>query len=122
MGLSRDSIYKRAKTGGRQNTYRKKRKFRAARQASNTKIGEHRVHAVKCRGNTIKQRALKLDSGNFSWGSEGIARKTRILQVVYSPTNIGKNFYICSFLKQLCLDFNCEKSFPHKQNMSEPIL
>eukprot|EP00178_Gracilaria_changii_P006715 TRINITY_DN21801_c0_g1_i1.p1 TRINITY_DN21801_c0_g1~~TRINITY_DN21801_c0_g1_i1.p1 ORF type:complete len:209 (+),score=35.86 TRINITY_DN21801_c0_g1_i1:33-659(+) len=88
MGLSRDSIYKRANTGGRQNTYRKKRKFRAGRQASNTKIGEKRVHTVYCRGGNIKQRALRLDTGNFSWGSEGICRKTRILQVVYSPTNI----------------------------------
>lgn len=32
-------------------------------------------------------RALKLSRGNFAWGSEGTARKCRILDVVYNATN-----------------------------------
>lgn len=30
---------------------------------------------------------MRLDSGNFSWGSEGVARKTRVIGVVYHPSN-----------------------------------
>jgi len=34
-----------------------------------------------------RQRALRLDTGNFSWGSEVCTRKTRILDVVYNASN-----------------------------------
>merc|ERR1712233_117500 len=34
-----------------------------------------------------KYRALRLDTGNFSWGSEAISRKTRIIDVVYNACN-----------------------------------
>ena len=30
---------------------------------------------------------MKNDSGNFSWGSESVTRKTRILDVIYNATN-----------------------------------
>ena len=58
-------------------------------QTSNgmTKLGQHRIHLVRCRGGMIKHRALRLDSGNFSWGSESIAKKTRIIDTVYNPCN-----------------------------------
>ncbi|MQK22403.1 hypothetical protein EI013_28965, partial [Escherichia coli] len=35
----------------------------------------------------VKWRALRLDTGNYSWGSEAVARKTRILDVVYNASN-----------------------------------
>jgi small subunit ribosomal protein S8e len=35
----------------------------------------------------MKWRALKVDSGVFSWGSENVTRKTRVLDVVYNATN-----------------------------------
>lgn len=35
----------------------------------------------------MKYRALRLDSGSYSWGSECTTRKTRILQVVYNASN-----------------------------------
>jgi small subunit ribosomal protein S8e len=41
-----------------------------------------RIHEVRTRGGNTKYRALRLDSGNFAWGSESITRKTRLLQVV----------------------------------------
>jgi small subunit ribosomal protein S8e len=47
-------------------------------------IGQKRVRHLRTRGGNKKLRALRLDSGNFSWGSEGIARKTRIMNVVYN--------------------------------------
>ncbi|XP_045479657.1 40S ribosomal protein S8-like [Harmonia axyridis] len=35
---------------------------------------------------TIRQ-SLRLDTENFAWGSEGCARKTRIIDVVYNASN-----------------------------------
>eukprot|EP00439_Symbiodinium_sp_Y106_P023784 s2500_g2.t3 len=34
-----------------------------------------------------KYRALRLDAGNYAWGSENIAKKVRILDVVYNATS-----------------------------------
>merc|ERR1712140_46145 len=66
---------------------RKKRKFELARPAAMTKLGPQRIHTVRVRGGSKKYRALRLDQGNFSWGSEGVARKTRIIDVVYNAAN-----------------------------------
>jgi small subunit ribosomal protein S8e len=35
----------------------------------------------------VKWRALRLDTGNYSWGSEAVTHKTRILDVVYNASN-----------------------------------
>src|SRR5690606_33498245 len=50
-------------------------------------IGAKRIHLVRTRGGNRKFRALRLDSGNFSWGSEGISRKARVIGVVFHPSN-----------------------------------
>jgi small subunit ribosomal protein S8e len=42
---------------------------------------------VRTRGGNRKFRALRLESGNFSWGSEGIARKVRVIVVSFHPSN-----------------------------------
>lgn len=42
---------------------------------------------VRTRGGNTKYRALRLDSGNFSWGSEGVARKVRVIVVSFHPSN-----------------------------------
>merc|ERR1711964_866901 len=57
------------------------------RQMAMTKIGSKRIHSVRVRGGNKKFRALRLDTGNFSWGSEVITRKCRILDVVYNASN-----------------------------------
>ncbi|KAL5116246.1 ribosomal protein S8A [Pleosporales sp. CAS-2024a] len=87
MGISRDSRHKRSASGAKRAYYRKKRAFEKGRQPANTRIGAKRVHLVRTRGGNRKFRALRLDSGNFSWGSEGIAKKTRVIGVVYHPSN-----------------------------------
>jgi len=87
MGISRDSRHKRSATGAKRATYRKKRAFELGRQAANTRIGAKRIHLVRTRGGNRKFRALRLDSGNFSWGSEGISRKTRVIGVSFHPSN-----------------------------------
>ncbi|KAK4293397.1 hypothetical protein Pmani_033904 [Petrolisthes manimaculis] len=87
MGISRDHWHKRRATGGKRCKPRKKRKFELGRPAANTKIGSQRIHTVRTRGGNKKYRALRLDQGNFSWGSEGITRKARIVDVVYNASN-----------------------------------
>lgn len=87
MGISRDSKHKRRATGGKRKIHRKKRKYELGRPAAMTRLGTKRIHLVRCRGGMIKHRALKLDHGNFSWASEAISKKTRILVVVYNASN-----------------------------------
>jgi small subunit ribosomal protein S8e len=41
-----------------------------------------RIHEVRTRGGNTKYRAIRLDTGNFAWGSEHVTRKTRLIQVV----------------------------------------
>jgi len=50
-------------------------------------MGAARIHRVRVRGGNFKFRAIRLESGSFSWGSEAISRKTRILNVVYNSSN-----------------------------------
>merc|ERR1719155_299278 len=57
------------------------------RVPANTKIGDRRIILVRGRGANYKHRALKLDHGNFAWGSEAQSRKCRIIDVVYNATN-----------------------------------
>ncbi|KAJ1622480.1 ribosomal protein S8e [Pavlovales sp. CCMP2436] len=52
-----------------------------------TKIGVKRVRSVRVRGGNQKYRALRLETGNFSWGSEVCTRKSRIIDVVYNASN-----------------------------------
>ncbi|CAA9994527.1 unnamed protein product [Nesidiocoris tenuis] len=87
MRISRDHWHKRRKTGGKRKPIRKKRKYELGRPAANTKLGIKRVHAVRTRGGNRKYRALRLDHGNFSWGSECCTRKTRVIDVVYNASN-----------------------------------
>jgi len=88
MGISRDSMHKRRATGGKQKAWRKKRKYELGRQPANTKLSSNKtVRRVRVRGGNVKWRALRLDTGNFSWGSEAVTRKTRLLDVVYNASN-----------------------------------
>merc|ERR1712098_820275 len=87
MGISRDNWHKRRKTGGKRKPYHKRGKYELGRRPANTKIGPRRIHTVRVRGGNKKYRALRLDVGNFSWGSECCTRKTRIIDVVYNASN-----------------------------------
>ena len=87
MGISRDSRHKHRATGGRRNVHQKKRKFELGRPAAGTRIGHKRVRFVRGRGGNLKTRALRLDAGNMSWGSENCTRKCRITDTVYNASN-----------------------------------
>jgi len=87
MGISRDTIHKKRLTGGKKRKWRKKRKYELGRQSSNTKIGNKRLSIIRVRGGNYKKRALSLESGNFSYLSLNITKKTKIISVVYNSTN-----------------------------------
>jgi len=88
MGISRDSLHKKRATGGKKKVWRKKRKYELGRQPSMTKLSSNKtVRRVRVRGGNVKWRALRLDTGNYSWGSEAVTRKSRILDVVYNASN-----------------------------------
>ena len=87
MGISRDSRHKRRATGGRMPIHKKKRKYEMARQPSMTKMGTRNIKLVRGRGANMKYRALRLDTGNFCWPSEGISKKVKIVDVVYNASN-----------------------------------
>ena len=87
MGICRDSRHKRRATGGKRFNDRKKRKFELGRPPTNTQIGVKKVSEGRTRGGNKKFRALRLESGNYSWGSEVCTRKTRVLDVVYNASN-----------------------------------
>jgi ribosomal protein eS8 len=78
---------RRSASGAQRAHFRKKRKFELGRQPAMTKLGVKRIHTVRVRGGNLKHRALRLESGNFAWGSEHCTRKTRIIGVVYNSTN-----------------------------------
>ena len=69
--------------------HKKKRAFEKARPVANTKLfnGKSRIRRVRVRGGNYKFRALRIKEGNFNWASEAIARKTRIINVVYNASN-----------------------------------
>jgi small subunit ribosomal protein S8e len=89
MGISRDSWHKARKTGGRKPQMHKKRKFEMGRQKSNTKLSnsDTRIHTVRTMGGNKKFRALRLQHGNFGWASEGVAKVSRIVDVVYNAVS-----------------------------------
>ena len=63
-------------------------RYELGRQPAMTKLSSNvTVRRVRVRGGNFKFRALRLDHGNFAWGSEAVARKTRILDVVYNASN-----------------------------------
>merc|ERR1719356_1817142 len=87
MSISRNSRQKRRATGGRMPIHKKKRKFEMGRVPTMTKLGAKKCIRVRGRGGNIKSRALKIDAGTWSWGSEAVSQKSRVLDVVYNATN-----------------------------------
>lgn len=87
MGISRSSKLKKRKTGGSMPIHCKKRKYLMGRQSSNTKLGEKKVVLIRGRGGNTKQRALRINEGNFNWISEKVTRKSKILEVVFNATH-----------------------------------
>ena len=87
MGISRDSRHKRRLTGGRMPIHKKKRAYESGRPSANTRLGEKRIRKLRVKGGNFKFRALRLNTGNFNWGSEGVALKSNILNVVYNASN-----------------------------------
>jgi ribosomal protein S8E len=130
-GITRESVHKRRATSGKQKEWRKKRKFQIGRPPAMTHLGGKRIHPVRCRGGLIKHRALRLEGGNFSWGTEGLpfcacfsflnlfvmhltvsvsTKPTRIINVVYNASNNVCCFFLL-FLSHSCIFVSL--AFPH---------
>ena len=87
MGIVRSRLHKLKVTGGKTKIHRKRRKHELGRLPANTKLGATRTTTVRVRGGHTKVRALRLDTGNFAWPTEGVAQRARILDVVYNATS-----------------------------------
>jgi len=63
-------------------------RYELGRQPANTKLSSNKtLRTIRVRGGNVKCRALRLDTGNCSWGSEAVTRKTHLLNVVYNASN-----------------------------------
>lgn len=87
MGLSQDNWHKHHNTGGKRKPYHKKQKYEQGCPTINTKMGPCPIHTVQIWGVNKKNHALKLDVGNFFWGSDCCTCQTRIIDVVYNAFN-----------------------------------
>ena len=67
--------------------HKKKRAFEMGRPMAATKLGEKKIRKLRVRGGNLKFRALRLNTGNYNWCSEGVAFKTKVLNVVYNASN-----------------------------------
>ncbi|CAN1269296.1 40S ribosomal protein S8, partial [Linum perenne] len=71
-------------------------RYELGRQPANTKLSSNKtVRRVRVRGGNVKWRALRLDTGNFSWGSEARSCKTRLLDVVDAAP--FRNYYFAHY-------------------------
>lgn len=104
MGIGRDSRHKHYKTGGRSKTSIKKRKYEMGRPATPCKLGAKRVRSVRCRGGNMKYRALRLDSGNYAWGS--VRTKTLLKNTV---VQIDAHPFMQWYLKKYGVDVGKKK-------------
>ncbi|KAI5151872.1 small subunit ribosomal protein S8e [Enteropsectra breve] len=86
MGITTCGRHKRSKSGAKRAQSKKKRKNVMGRQPSNTKVGEERIREVRVRGGNIKNRALRLNQGEFQFYSAGAAAVAEIDKVVYHPS------------------------------------
>jgi small subunit ribosomal protein S8e len=87
MGITRMGDLKRTKSGARSVAWRTKRNHAVGRPAAQTRIGPKRIHSIRTRGGNLKHRALRLEVGTFAWASENTTRKTRIIRVVWHPSD-----------------------------------
>ncbi len=67
VGIARDKVHKRRKTGGKQVIWRKKRKFELGRPAAMTRIGEKRIRSVRVRGYVFVLSPCCASVGNVNW-------------------------------------------------------
>ncbi|KAL3506525.1 hypothetical protein ACH5RR_031907 [Cinchona calisaya] len=81
-------MHKRRATGGKKKAWRKKIKYELGHQHVNTKLSSNKtVRRIRVGEGNVKWTALRLDTGNYSWGSEAVTRRTHILDLVYNTSN-----------------------------------
>ena len=86
MGISQHNWHKYHETRSKRRPHHKKQKYELGHPVADTKIGPCCIQSLVQGGNK-KYHVLRLDVGNFSWGSECCMCKTRVIDVVYSASN-----------------------------------
>ncbi|MBZ3880555.1 40S ribosomal protein S8 [Sciurus carolinensis] len=94
MGISWDNRHNSSKTWDKRKPYHKKQKYELGRPAANTKIGP-RIHTVGVRGGNKKYQALRLDVGNFSWGSECSSRASCWPALHQEQDSVAEQMVMC---------------------------
>ncbi|KAK1558475.1 hypothetical protein Q3G72_002746 [Acer saccharum] len=109
MGISRDSMHKRRATGGKKKAWRKERKYELGRQPANTKVSSNKtVRRIRVRGDNVKWRALRLDTGNYSWGPISEQEKPNLKPSMknpsqaQSPSSVNQSLPSGSHIETLC--------------------
>ncbi|ERH03599.1 MAG: ribosomal protein S8.e [Halorubrum sp. J07HR59] len=77
----------RKRTGGRRQTFRKKKRHELGRQPTETTVGEERIRTIDVRGNEEKTRALSTNIAQVADGGETV--EAEIENVVENPANVN---------------------------------
>mmetsp|Transcript_37701 Transcript_37701/g.31835 ORF Transcript_37701/g.31835 Transcript_37701/m.31835 type:complete len:117 (+) Transcript_37701:11-361(+) len=86
MALSRDKLFKKRNTGGLKPKVHKKRAHQKHRFPAMCKLGEvNKYKNISVYGGGVKKRSITLKEANWSWASEGVTRKSKIVNVVFNP-------------------------------------
>ncbi len=88
MSVSHGDQRKRKPSGGRKQTYRKKRKHEKGSFPTQTKLGKTKRKISRTRGGNKKIRLMATERANISDPKAGKTQKTEILRVIRNPANI----------------------------------
>lgn len=77
----------RKRTGGRRQTFRKKKRHELGRQPTETTVGETRIRTIDVRGSEQKERALSTNIAQVADGGE--TTEAEIQDVVENPANVN---------------------------------
>lgn len=82
------NLHKRKKSGGKKHMFRGKRAFEMGSDPAETIVGDPRISKKRGRGNSMKLRALSVNSVNVTDPATGKSQKTEIRSVVKNPANV----------------------------------
>ena len=88
MGINHSSNHKSKPSGGKKRLHCKKRNHAKGRAPSLTKLSsKNTVKPIRTRGGNTKQRALRLQTGNFAIKAFAKSFSSEIKAVIYHPSN-----------------------------------
>ncbi|MCO5563242.1 hypothetical protein L7F22_016879 [Adiantum nelumboides] len=107
VGILWDSTHKRWAIEGNKKTWCKKRKYELGHQSAMTKLSSNKsITKIHVQGGNFKFRALRLDTGNYFWGSKVTTTKIGILDVVYNALTMSLSAsrgLVCKWVPSACI-------------------